>query len=136
MFFFFKQKAAYEIRLSLVGSGMCIRDRVWVWGREGSLADAHADGFEVAPSREAFFAHSDVLSLHVRLNAQTRGLVTAADLSGMRPDALFVNTSRAELVAEGALVAALEQGRPGFAAVDGYEAEPLLTSEHRSLIQT
>ena len=104
--------------------------QVWVWGREASLAEARADGFEVAPSREAFFAGSDVLSLHVRLNAQTRGLVTAADLALMRPDALFVNTSRAELVAEGALVAALEQGHPGFAAVDVYEAEPVLGAQH------
>lgn len=104
--------------------------QVWVWGREASLADARADGFEVAPSRQAFFAGCDVLSLHVRLNAQTRGLVTAADLALMRPQALFVNTSRAELVAEGALVAALEQGRPGFAAVDVYEAEPVLGAQH------
>lgn len=104
--------------------------QVWVWGREASLADALADGFEVAPSREAFFAESDVVSLHVRLNAQTRGLVTAADLAWMRPSALFVNTSRAELVAEGALVAALEQGHPGFAAVDVYEEEPVLGAQH------
>lgn len=104
--------------------------QVWVWSREASLADARADGFEVAPSREAFLAESHVLSLHIRLNAQTRGLVTAADLARMRSDALFVNTSRAELVAEGALVAALEQGHPGFAAVDVYEAEPVLTAQH------
>jgi D-3-phosphoglycerate dehydrogenase len=104
--------------------------QVWVWGREASLADARADGFEVAPSREAFFAGSDVLSLHVRLNAQTRGLITAADLARMRPDALFVNTSRAELVAEGALATALVQGHPGFAAVDVYEAEPVLGAQH------
>ncbi len=104
--------------------------KVWVWGREASLADARADGFEVAPSREAFFAGSDVLSLHVRLNAQTRGLITAADLARMRPDAVFVNTSRAELVAEGALAAALVQGHPGFAAVDVYEAEPVMGAQH------
>jgi D-3-phosphoglycerate dehydrogenase / 2-oxoglutarate reductase len=104
--------------------------QVWVWSREASLADARADGFEVAPSREAFLAESHVLSLHIRLNAQTRGLVTAADLARMRSDALFVNTSRAELVAEGALVAALEQGHPGFAAVDVYETEPVLTAQH------
>ena len=104
--------------------------QVWVWGREASLADARADGIEVAPSRQAFFAESDVLSLHVRLNAQTRALVTAADLALMRPNALFVNTSCAELVAEGALVAALEQGHPGFAAVDVYESEPLLGAAH------
>ena len=104
--------------------------QVWVWGREGSLADARADGVEVAPSREAFFAQSDVLSLHVRLNAQTRGLVTADDLARMKPDALLVNTSRAELLAEGALAQALERGRPGFAAVDVYESEPILSAGH------
>ncbi len=123
-----------RIGRQIAAYGRAFGMQVWVWGREASLADARADGFEVAPSREAFFAGSDVLSLHVRLNAQTRGLVTAADLALMRPDALFVNTSRAELVAEGALVAALEQGHPGFAAVDVYEAEPVLGAQH-SLVQ-
>jgi D-3-phosphoglycerate dehydrogenase len=104
--------------------------QVWVWGREASLAEARADGFEVAPSREAFFAESDVVSLHVRLNSQTTGLVTAADLARMQPHALLVNTSRAELVVEGALEAALDKGRPGFAAVDVYEAEPVLGAQH------
>ena len=119
-----------RIGRQIAAYGRAFGMQVWVWGREASLAEARADGFEVAPSREAFFAGSDVLSLHVRLNAQTRGLVTAADLALMRPDALFVNTSRAELVAEGALVAALEQGHPGFAAVDVYEAEPVLGAQH------
>lgn len=103
---------------------------VWVWGRDASTAAARADGFEVAPSRAAFFGGSDVVSLHVRLNAQTHGLITAADLALMRPDALLVNTSRAELVAEGALAAALYRGRPGFAAVDVYEQEPVLGADH------
>jgi len=119
-----------RIGRQIAAYGRAFGMQVWVWGREASLADARADGFEVAPSREAFFAGSDVLSLHVRLNAQTRGLITAADLALMRPDALFVNTSRAELVANGALVAALEQGHPGFAAVDVYEAEPVLGAQH------
>ena len=119
-----------RIGRQIAAYGRAFGMQVWVWGREASLADARADGFEVAPSREAFFAGSDVLSLHVRLNAQTRGLITAADLALMRPDALFVNTSRAELVADGALVAALEQGHPGFAAVDVYEAEPVLGAQH------
>ncbi|NQW80941.1 MAG: D-2-hydroxyacid dehydrogenase family protein [Polaromonas sp.] len=119
-----------RIGRQIAAYGRAFGMQVWVWGREASLADARADGFEVAPSREAFFAGSDVLSLHVRLNAQTRGLVTAVDLALMRPDALFVNTSRAELVAEGALVAALEQGHPGFAAVDVYEAEPVMGAQH------
>jgi len=104
--------------------------RVWVHGRAGSTAAAQADGVEVAPSREAFFAESDVVSLHVRLNPQTHGLVTADDLARMRPTALLVNTSRAELVAPGALVAALQRGRPGFAAVDVYEEEPLVGASH------
>ncbi len=119
-----------RIGRQIAAYGRAFGMQVWVWGREASLADARADGFEVAPTRDAFFAGSDVLSLHVRLNAQTRGLITAADLALMRPDALFVNTSRAELVAEGALAAALEQGHPGFAAVDVYEAEPVLGAQH------
>lgn len=104
--------------------------KVWVWGREASTAAARADGFEVAPSREAFFAASDVISLHVRLTADTRGLVTADDLARMKRTALLVNTSRAELVAEGALEQALRAGHPGFAAVDVYEQEPVMTPGH------
>ena len=104
--------------------------KVWVWGRAGSVAHALADGFECAPSREAFFAESDVLSLHVRLNADTAGLVGAVDLARMKPSALLVNTSRAELIAPGELVQALQLGRPGFAAVDVYEDEPVLGAAH------
>lgn len=100
--------------------------QVWVWGREGSVAEARADGFEVAPSRDAFFAQSDVISLHIRLSRDSTGIVTAGDLARMKPTALMVNTSRAELIAAGALVAALKAGRPGFAAVDAYESEPVL----------
>ena len=110
--------------------GQAFGMKVWVWGREASTAAARTDGFEVAPSRAAFFEGSDVVSLHVRLNAQTHSLITAADLALMRPDALLVNTSRAELVAEGALAAALYRGRPGFAAVDVYEQEPVLGADH------
>lgn len=104
--------------------------QVWVWGREASVATARADGFEVAPSREAFFSQSDVVSLHIRLHAQTRGIVTAADLDRMRPSALLLNTSRAELLAPGALEAALRRGRPGHAAVDVYEHEPIDGRRH------
>jgi D-3-phosphoglycerate dehydrogenase len=104
--------------------------QVWVWGREASTAAARADGYEVAPSREAFFAESDVVSMHVRLIAETRGLVTADDLGRMKPGALLVNTSRAELIAEGALVDALKRGRPGFGAVDVFEEEPILGAAH------
>ena len=116
-----KQVAAY---------GRAFGMQVWVWGRAGSTAQAQADGYEVAPSREAFLAQTDVISLHVRLNAQTRGLVTPADLALMKPTALLINTSRAELVAPGALALALQQGRPGFAAVDVYEDEPVLGAGH------
>ncbi|SHH43838.1 D-2-hydroxyacid dehydrogenase family protein [Pollutimonas bauzanensis] len=104
--------------------------KVWVWGRSGSVARAQADGFEAAPSRERFFADSDVLTLHVRLNADTAGMVTPADLALMKKTALLVNTSRAELVAAGALASALDAGRPGYAAVDVYEEEPVLGARH------
>ena len=104
--------------------------KVWVWGREASTQAALADGFERAPSRQAFFAESDVISLHVRLNAQTAGMVREEDLDRMKRDALLVNTSRAELIAPGALERALRCGRPGFAAVDVYEEEPLQGGGH------
>jgi D-3-phosphoglycerate dehydrogenase len=99
--------------------------QVVVWGGEGSRTAAAADGIPVAASREAFFAEVDVLTLHLRLVDATRGIVTAADLARMKPDALFVNTSRAELVEDGALEAALRRGRPGMAAVDVFAGEPL-----------
>lgn len=118
-----------RIGRQIAAYGKAFGMKVWVWGRQASLANARADGFEVAPSRAAFFSESDVLSLHVRLNAQTHGLVTAEDLALMRPNALFVNTSRAELVTQGALFTALEKGHPGFAAVDVYEAEPVLGAQ-------
>ena len=109
----------------LAGYGKVFGMRVMVWGSDQSRAAAEADGFIAAPSREAFFADADVLSLHLRLADATRGIVTAADLARMKPDALFVNTSRAELVAEGALEAALQRGRPGQAALDVFTNEPL-----------
>jgi D-3-phosphoglycerate dehydrogenase / 2-oxoglutarate reductase len=104
--------------------------KVWVWGREGSTSAARTDGFEVAPSREAFFAESDVISLHVRLNEHTWGMVTDEDLGRMKTSALLVNTSRAELVAAGALESALIAGRPGFAAIDVFEEEPVRGAGH------
>jgi D-3-phosphoglycerate dehydrogenase len=109
----------------VAGYGKAFGMKVLVWGGEKSRAAAEADGFASAPSREAFFEQADVLSLHLRLADATRGLVTAEDLARMKPDALFVNTSRAELVAEGALEAALRQGRPGWAALDVFTTEPL-----------
>jgi D-3-phosphoglycerate dehydrogenase len=98
--------------------------------REGSTARARAEGFDIAASREAFFETADVISLHLPSNNETRGIVTAGDLARMKPDALLVNTSRAPIIAEGALVTALKQGRPGFAAVDVYETEPVVGADH------
>src|SRR5262245_16924622 len=100
------------------------------WGREGSTGRARAEGFEIAPSREAFFESADVLSLHLPGNRETRGLITADDLGRMKPTALLVNTSRAPIVAERALAAALQKGRPGFAAVDVFEEEPVVGTKH------
>ena len=98
---------------------------VLVWGREGSLARARAAGYAVADRQADLFERADVVSLHVRLSAATRGIVGSADLARMKPTALIVNTARAELIAPGALVAALCAGRPGYAAVDVYEEEPV-----------
>ena len=99
--------------------------RVLAWGRDGSRTRAEAAGHEAAPSRDAFFAAADVLSLHLRFNAETAGSVTAADLGRMKPTALLVNTARAELIEPGALLAALRAGRPGFAALDVFDHEPV-----------
>ncbi len=104
--------------------------RVICWGREGSTARAQAEGFEIAKSREAFFEESDIISLHLPGNKDTRGLITAADLARMKPTALLVNTSRAPIIEEGALVDALKKGRPGFAAIDVYEKEPVTGADH------
>jgi D-3-phosphoglycerate dehydrogenase len=110
----------------VAGYGKAFGMNVLAWGRESSIRRAREDGYAVASSQAALFEESDVLSLHVRLVDATRGLVTAADLARMRPTALLVNTSRAGLIAPGALEAALRAGRPGMAAVDVYEEEPAL----------
>lgn len=110
----------------LAGYGRAFGMRVIVWGREASRERAQADGFEVAVSKTDFFEQSDVLSLHLRFNEETRGIVTLDDLSRMKPTALFVNTSRAELIEPEAIIAALNRGRPGLAAVDVFESEPIL----------
>ena len=110
--------------------GVAMGLRILVWSREASRQKAQADGYAVAPSKEAFFAECDVLSLHMRLVDATRGIVKRADLERMKPTAIFVNTSRAGLVEEGALVAALKGGRPGKAAVDVYELEPITDGKH------
>jgi D-3-phosphoglycerate dehydrogenase len=98
---------------------------VLIWGRETSRAKARDLGYAVASSSAELFERSDILSLHVRLSKETRGMVGPADLARMKPTALLVNTGRAELIQPGALLAALRQGRPGFAAVDVYEEEPV-----------
>jgi D-3-phosphoglycerate dehydrogenase len=115
---------------AVAGYGRAFGMRVLVWAREASRQKAQADGHIPAASREAFFAECDVISLHLRLVDATRGIVTAADLARMKPDALFVNTSRAGLVEPGALAAALQAGRPGKAAVDVYEQEPVVGGAH------
>jgi D-3-phosphoglycerate dehydrogenase / 2-oxoglutarate reductase len=110
----------------IAGYGRAFGMRVIIWGRDASRERAQADGFELADSKAALFEQSDVLSLHLRLHDETRGIVTLEDLSRMKPTALFVNTSRAELVEPEALIAGLNRGRPGLAAVDVFESEPIL----------
>ena len=119
-----------KIGAVVAGYGKAFGMNVVVWGRQTTLDKARADGYAVAASRETFFEQCDVVSLHLRLIPETRGIVTAADLARMKPTALIVNTSRAGLVAPGALEAALRAGRPGMAAVDVYEEEPVLGGKH------
>lgn len=110
----------------VAGYGVAFDMKVQVWGSEEARARAVADGHGAAASCETFFETCDVLSLHLRLSEQTRGIVRLDALSRMKPTALLVNTSRAELIEENALVAALNRGRPGMAAVDVFESEPIL----------
>ena len=119
-----------RIGAAVAGYGRAFGMNVLVWAREAARAQAHDDGYDAAPSKAAFFKACDVLSLHMRLVDATRGIVTAADLARMKTDALFVNTSRAQLVEPGALVNALRAGRPGMAAIDVYEDEPLTDTAH------
>jgi D-3-phosphoglycerate dehydrogenase len=114
----------------VAGYGRAFAMNVLVWAREGSRRRARSDGYAVALSKEAFFSECDVISLHIRLVDATRGIVTSSDLARMKPTALLVNTSRAPLIEPGALVAALKAGRPGMAAVDVYEEEPVLDTRH------
>ena len=109
----------------VAGYGRAFGMQVQVWARPESRERAREDGWEVASDKAAFFADCDVVTLHMRLVDATRGIVTADDLALMKPTALLVNTSRAGLIAPDALVSALRQGRPGFAAVDVYEQEPV-----------
>ena len=100
--------------------------QVLVWGSEESRARAAQDGLIPAATREAFFEECDVLTLHLRLNDATRNIVKLDDLSRMKPTAMIVNTSRAELIEPDALISALNRGRPGLAAIDVFETEPIL----------
>jgi len=116
---------------SVVASyGKAFGMKVLVWAREASLKRARGDGYAAASSKAAFFSECDVISLHMRLVEATRGIVAEQDLARMKPTALLVNTSRAALVAPGALVGALKRGRPGMAAVDVYEEEPVADTGH------
>jgi D-3-phosphoglycerate dehydrogenase len=109
----------------VAGYGRAFGMKVMVWSSEASRQRAAADGYLVAPDKTAFFETADVLSLHLRLKPATRGIVSGEDLARMKPTALFVNTSRAGLVEPGALLAALEAGRPGMAALDVFDEEPV-----------
>ena len=119
-----------RIGAAVASYGRAFGMNVVVWARPNSLVRAKAEGHLVAPSKLAFFERCDVLSLHMRLVEGTRGIVTADDLRHMKPSALIVNTSRAQLIERGALVEALRAGRPGFAAIDVYEEEPLRDTAH------
>lgn len=114
-----------KIGRMIAGYGRAFGMHVLVWARDANREQARQDGYGVAESKERLFAQSDVLSLHLRLNDATRGIVKVGDLASMKPTALFVNTSRAELVEDGALLNALRSGAPGQAALDVYETEPL-----------
>jgi D-3-phosphoglycerate dehydrogenase len=114
----------------VAGYGRAFGMRVTVWGRSQAHAQAIADGYIGAASKAQFFSECDVISLHMRLVDATRGIVGAADLARMKPTSLIVNTSRAGLIEEGALVEALRKGRPGKAAIDVYEEEPVLGGRH------
>jgi D-3-phosphoglycerate dehydrogenase / 2-oxoglutarate reductase len=109
----------------VAGFGRAFGMDVLVWGREGSLTRAAKDGYATAGSKRDLFERADVLSLHLKLDASTQGIVKASDLASMKPSALLVNTARADLVEPGALESALRAGRPGFAAVDVFEEEPV-----------
>jgi D-3-phosphoglycerate dehydrogenase / 2-oxoglutarate reductase len=119
-----------RIGSAVAGYGRAFGMKVLAWSSEASLARARADGYATAESKEHFFETCDVISLHLRLKDTTRGIVKFEDLARMKSTALIVNTSRAQLIEAGALVRALQAGRPGMAAVDVYEEEPLRDSEH------
>ena len=119
-----------RIGATVAGYGRTFGMNVAILAREATMARARADGYVTAPDRQAFFAECDVVSLHMRLVDATRHIVTAQDLAAMKPSALLVNTSRAPLIAPGALVEGLRAGRPGMAAVDVFEDEPVTDPNH------
>jgi D-3-phosphoglycerate dehydrogenase len=114
----------------VAGVGNAFGARVVCWGREGSTGRAKAAGLDVAKNREEFFSGADIISLHLPLNKDTRGIVTRDDLARMKPTALIVNASRSGLIVKGGLEEALKAGRPGMAAVDVYDQEPVLGGNH------
>ncbi len=114
----------------VAAAGRGLGMEVLVWGQDNSRARAREAGYQVAADKTDFFSRADVLSLHMRLRPETRGIVGPEDLVRMKPTALIVNTARAELIAPGALVDALQKGRPGYAAVDVYEKEPVTGGNH------
>ena len=114
----------------VAATGASFGMRVLVWGRDSSLNAARATGYETATSQNELFEQSDVLTLMIRLTKDTRGIVNSSHLARMKPSSLLINTARAELIAHGALETALQQGRPGYAAVDVYEDEPVLNGAH------
>jgi D-3-phosphoglycerate dehydrogenase / 2-oxoglutarate reductase len=119
-----------RIGKAVAGYGKALGMTILVWAREASLGRARTDGWATAPSKTALFEQCDAISLHMRLVDATRHIVTAADLARMKPTAILVNTSRAPLIEPGALADALRAGRPGFAAIDVYEEEPLRDTNH------
>jgi D-3-phosphoglycerate dehydrogenase / 2-oxoglutarate reductase len=119
-----------RIGAAVAGYGAAFGMEVLVWSNAEARARAQAQGYATASSKESFFGQCDILSLHLRLVDATRGVVTASDLARMKPTALIVNTSRAPLIEPGALVRALQAGRPGMAAVDVYEQEPVIDTHH------
>jgi D-3-phosphoglycerate dehydrogenase / 2-oxoglutarate reductase len=122
-----------KIGRMIAGFGRAFAMDVQIFGRQASIEAAQADGYRVCESREAFFATSDVLTVHLRLVNDTIGIIKAGDLAAMKPAALFVNTSRAELVEAGALETTLRNGRPGFAALDVFPEEPIYDADYALL---
>ncbi|MCZ4242885.1 D-2-hydroxyacid dehydrogenase family protein [Pedobacter punctiformis] len=122
-----------KIGKMIAGYAKAFGAKVLIWGSEKSRANAIEDGLEAAESKTAFFKTADVISLHLRLNEATFGIVKETDLSQMKTSALLVNTSRAELIEDGALLQCLKAGRPGFAGLDVYETEPIYNTDFELL---